>query len=110
MFAALGALAGQLTAKGKALVNFGKSVLSESDGTGSASRTIGLTVTFGAIGVLIAVVWINHSLPTADQLYGLAALVTAGSGAYLGNKFGRRDNDDDHHDDDGHGVDPPQGS
>lgn len=85
----------RITTTVKTALGFGRSVLSERDGTGSASRSIGLIVTIGSIGVLVAHVWMHHSLPAPEQLYGLSALIAAGSGAYATNKIRRDSRGDD---------------
>lgn len=105
MWALMASWARRLASTGKALVGYGKSVCSERDGTGSSSRVVALTVTFTTVGVLIAFVVLQHTLPTADQLYGLSALVMAGTGAYIGNRMGRRDDGGGS----GGNVDPPAG-
>lgn len=77
----------EITSLVKRLTGFGKSVVSEVDGTGSSSRMVALIVALGSIGVLVAHVCIHHSLPEPGQLGGLSSLVAAGSGAYAANKF-----------------------
>lgn len=74
----------------KAGIAFGKQVAMGNDGMGSASRVIALVVVTTCMGVLITHVAICRSLPSADQMYGLSALIAAGSGAYATNKI-RRD-------------------
>lgn len=78
----------KITSVVKRLIGFGKSVVSEVDGTGSASRSIGLIVAVVSMGALVAQVCIHHALPAPEQLYGLSSLVAAGSGAYAANKVG----------------------
>lgn len=77
----------EITSLVKRLTGFGKSVISEVDGTGSSSRMIGLIVALASMGVLIAHVCIHHALPEPAQLGGLSSLVAAGSGAYAANKL-----------------------
>lgn len=86
---------------------WGREFATGNDGIGSASRVVALIVTTTVSGTLIAHICLNHGLPDAGQLYGLAAMITAGCGAFAVGKFRQGDKDDDQ----GHGVqaDPPQG-
>lgn len=74
----------------KEIVAWGREVATGEDGAGSTSRVVVLMVTTVTLGVLIAHVWMNHGLPSADQMYGLSAFIAAGAGAYATNKI-RRD-------------------
>lgn len=69
---------------------WGKEVATGDDGLGSSSRVVLLMVSTTIVGVLIAHVCMNHGLPSADQMYGLSALLAAASGAYATTKI-RRD-------------------
>jgi hypothetical protein len=64
-----------------------KSVASESDGSGSSSRTALLLMTTTICGLLIAFYHAHKFLPDHDTLYGLAALLACLTGAYGINKF-----------------------
>lgn len=75
---------------GHKIVGWGKEVATGNDGMGSASRVVALMMTTTVAGTLIAHVCMNHGLPTSEQMYGLSALVAAGTGAYASNKI-RRD-------------------
>lgn len=89
-------------------VAWGKEVATGNDGMGSTSRVVVLLVSTTVVGVLIAHVAMNHGLPMADQMYGLSALLAAGSGAYASNKirgFDPNHKDDDHKDDKDQGGD-----
>jgi hypothetical protein len=70
-----------------------KSIPSESNGTGSASRIALLMIAATVCGVLIAHVWIHRTLPDKDTLEGLAALCSVGMGSYGLNKFANRGQD-----------------
>lgn len=76
----------KITDSFKRLVAFIQSILSERNGTGSASRTIGVLVAVAGIGVLIAHVAMRHELPSRDQMTGLGLLIASGSGAYVANQ------------------------
>jgi hypothetical protein len=64
-----------------------KSIASESDGTGSASRVAKLIIVISSMVALLAVVWFKHDLPSADQLSALAKVIAAGSVAYTANQL-----------------------
>jgi hypothetical protein len=63
------------------------SVLSEPNGTGSASRVCFFFVTVTVCGVLAGHLYLKHSLPDAGTLGGLAGLLTAGATGYGANKI-----------------------
>ena len=65
-----------------------KTVASERDGTGSSSRIIALIVVGVTMGCMIAFFAYHKALPTSEQMYAMSALVAAGTGAYVSNKFG----------------------
>lgn len=65
-------------------------VLSERDGTGSASRFGFVLVVLTVCGVLVGHLVIRRTLPDAGTLGGLAGLLTAGASAYGANKFTTR--------------------
>lgn len=73
-------------ASGKWLV----SVVSEPDGTGSSSRAALGLVTLTVCGALAGHMWLHRTLPDHDTLTGLAELLAAGSGGYVGNKITNR--------------------
>jgi hypothetical protein len=75
-----------LTIVPKAL-NWLKSVSSEPDGNGSASRIIGISMTFTLIGLMIAFFCFTHGLPSPEQFYGMTALLGAASSSYVSNKL-----------------------
>lgn len=64
-----------------------KSIASESDGSGSASRVGKLLIISTCCVALLAVVWFKHDLPGADQLSALAKVIAAGSVAYTANQL-----------------------
>lgn len=71
----------------KSLVAWVRSVLSEKDGTGSASRVVKWMIASTCCLALLSVVWFKHDLPTADQLSALAKVIAAGSAAYAFNQI-----------------------
>lgn len=75
---------------GQRVIGWGKEVATGNDGMGSASRVIALMVATTVVGCMIAHVAMNHGLPTSEQMYGLSALIAAGTGAYATNRI-RRD-------------------
>lgn len=83
----------------KSAMAWAKTIPSEPNGNGSSSRVIALLVAGTVVGVLIAYFVVRHELPDANQLYGLAAILGTGIGAYAANKF--RPNGDDHNDNGG---------
>jgi hypothetical protein len=85
---------------GKRAFNWAKTIPSEPSGHGSSSRVIALIVTLTVAGLLIAFFKAKHELPSADQLYGMAAVLGTGMGGYVANRF-RRNGDGD-----GDGGDP----
>jgi hypothetical protein len=76
----------------KSGISWGKQVATGNDGMGSASRVVALIVTPVTMGVLIAHVCMNHGLPSSEQLYGVAALIGTGCGAFAIGKFRSPDN------------------
>lgn len=90
----------------KSGIAWGREVATGNDGMGSASRVVVLFVTTVTMGVLIAHVCMNHGLPSADQMYGLSALLASGAGAYATNKI-RRDSKGDQYNN--QQPPPPQG-
>jgi len=64
-----------------------KSVASESDGSGSSSRTALLLMTGTICGLLIAFFCVHSFLPDHDTLWGLAALLGCLTGAYSVNRM-----------------------
>lgn len=64
------------------LSTFAKSVASEADGSGSASRVVALLVTVACMAALLLTVYYQHNLPSEDQLIGLAYVLACGVGAY----------------------------
>lgn len=83
----------QIQATFKAVVGWAKSIPSGPDGNGSSSRVIGLIVTVTVTGVLIGYFHVRHDLPSASQLYGLAAILGTGIGAYVAHKMGGKPDD-----------------
>lgn len=77
----------------KAAMGWAKTIPSEPNGHGSSSRVIALAVAGTIVGVLIAYFVIRHELPSADQLYGLAALLGTGITGYVSNCFRKKDGD-----------------
>jgi hypothetical protein len=71
----------------KALASWVRSVLSEKDGTGSASRVVKWMIASTCCLALLAVVCFKHDLPSADQLSALAKVIAAGSTAYVFNQL-----------------------
>jgi hypothetical protein len=71
----------------KRVVLWVKSIVSESDGSGSASRVGKLLIVSTCCVALLAVVWFKHDLPSADQLSALAKVIAAGSVAYTANQL-----------------------
>jgi hypothetical protein len=71
----------------KAIVLWAKSILSEKDGTGSASRVVKWMIASTCCLALLCVVWFKHDLPSADQLSALAKVIAAGSAAYAFNQI-----------------------
>lgn len=71
----------------KKLVEWLKSVASESDGSGSASRVVKLCITATCCASLLLVVLFKHDLPSAEQLKGLAQVIGMGSAAYALNQL-----------------------
>jgi hypothetical protein len=63
------------------LFSFLKSVLSESDGTGSWSRVGSLLIVLSTLIWITHVVWKTHAIP---DLGGATAFMTAGSGTMYG--------------------------
>lgn len=68
-------------------ISWGRELATGNDGMGSASRVVALMVTTTVCGVLIAHVCMNHGLPDAQQLYGLAGLIGTGCGAFAVGKI-----------------------
>lgn len=77
----------QIGTKAGKVIAFIKSIFSESDGMGSASRTAKLTIIFTSMACLVFVVIVKKDLPTAEQLTALAKVIGAGSVAYVGNQI-----------------------
>lgn len=81
----------------KKLVAWGKSVYSERDGSGSASRVHTGLIVIGVVAVLVIYVWFKRDLPSTDQMGGLAKILGVGTGSYgvnkLAEKFGKKDED-----------------
>jgi hypothetical protein len=73
----------------KRLVAFVKSILSERDGSGSASRAFKLMIGGSCCLCLVLVTVWNRQLPSPDQLKALAEVIGAGSAAYIGNVAAR---------------------
>lgn len=71
----------------KGAMGWAKTIPSEPNGHGSSSRIIALSVALTIVGILIAYFCVRHELPTADQLYGLAAILGTGIGGYVANRF-----------------------
>jgi hypothetical protein len=69
----------------KKAIAWGKSVASESDGTGSASRVVKLLLASTCSAALLLYVFFKHDLPSADQLSALAKIIGAGSLGYVAN-------------------------
>lgn len=67
-----------------------KDVLSERDGSGSASRVCLFVVTVTVCGCLIANTIFTRKLPGEGSLLGLSALLTAGAGGYGVNRISHR--------------------
>lgn len=78
---------------GKTVAGWCKTVASERDGTGSSSRIVALLVTGVTMGCMIAFFAYHKELPSASQMYAMSTLVAAGTGAYIGNRFGKNDDD-----------------
>ena len=68
-------------------IKFPVSVLSEPNGTGSASRVCFFLVTVTVCAVLGGHLFLKHTLPDAGTLGGLAGLLTAGAAGYGTNKL-----------------------
>jgi hypothetical protein len=94
---------------GQKFIGWGREVATGNDGMGSASRVIALSVAFTVVGVLIAHVCMNHGLPTSEQMYGLSALIAAGTGAYATNKIRRDSRGQDDQNNQPPPPPPPQG-
>lgn len=80
---------------GKQAFRWAKTIPSEPNGNGSSSRIIALVTTLTLTGLLIAFFKVKHELPTADQLYGIAAILGTGMGGYVANRFRRGGEDGD---------------
>lgn len=80
----------------KNVANWAKTIPSEPNGHGSSSRVIALATAATVVGLMIAYFSVRRDLPSADQLYGLAAILGTGIGSYVANKFrSNRTEDDD---------------
>lgn len=79
----------------KAIAGWAKTIPSGSDGNGSSSRIIGLMVASGVMGVLVGYFMVRHDVPSAPQLYGLAAILGTGIGAYVAKQFRQPDGSND---------------
>lgn len=81
----------------KQLVAWCKSVVSEQDGLGSASRVVKLAVVGSCAFCLVFVTVRTGQLPDADKLRALAEVIGMGSAAYaanmLKNAIGKKDGD-----------------
>ena len=65
----------------RSLFSFLKSVLSESDGTGSWTRLGSCLIVLSTLGWITHVVWKTHAIP---DLGGATAFMTTGSGVMYG--------------------------
>lgn len=70
-----------------------KSILSEHDGTGSASRWALFILVLTVCGVLIYSVAVHHELPSRDTLLGLSSLAGIGAGGYGVNRISHKDDE-----------------
>lgn len=77
----------KITAIVKQGIAWGREVATGNDGMGSASRVVALIVTPSIMGCVVAHLFLNHGLPSAEQLYGVAAIIGAGCGAFAVGKF-----------------------
>jgi len=69
------------------LCTFAKSVASERNGTGSASRVVFIIVASGAMLTLLLYVYLRRELPESDKLSALAKIIGSGASGYLGNQI-----------------------